>query len=116
MSVLTSQVQTQSEEFRGNMERMRELVRELREKTAHAALGGSEAARKKYKARGKLFVRERVDLLLDAGTPFLELSALAANGMYSGDVPGAGLVTGIGRISGTECVIVANDATVKGGT
>jgi 3-methylcrotonyl-CoA carboxylase beta subunit len=116
MSVLTSQVQTRSEEFRGNMERMQELVRELREKTALAALGGSEAARKKYKARGKLFVRERVDLLLDAGTPFLELSALAANGMYGGDVPSAGLVTGIGRISGTECVIVANDATVKGGT
>jgi len=116
MSVLSSQIQTGSEEFRGNMERMRELVRELREKTAQAALGGSEAAREKYKSRGKLFVRERVDLLLDAGTPFLELSALAANGMYSGDVPGAGLVTGIGRISGTECVIVANDATVKGGT
>ncbi len=116
MSVLTSQVQVRSEEYRGNLERMQELVRELREKTAVAALGGSEAARKKYKSRGKLFVRERVDLLLDAGTPFLELSALAANGMYGGDVPGAGLVTGIGRISGTECVIVANDATVKGGT
>ena len=116
MSVLNSQIQTRSDEFRVNTERMRELVRELREKTALAALGGSEAARKKYKSRGKLFVRERVDLLLDAGTPFLELSALAANGMYGGDVPGAGLVTGIGRISGTECVIVANDATVKGGT
>ena len=116
MSVLPSQVQTRSDEFRGNTERMRELVRELREKTAHAALGGSEAARKKYKSRGKLFVRERVDLLLDAGSPFLELSALAANGMYGDDVPGAGLVTGMGRISGTECVIVANDATVKGGT
>ncbi len=116
MSVLTSQVQLRSEEYRSNLERMRELVRELKEKTALAALGGSEAARKKYKSRGKLFVRERVDLLLDAGTPFLELSALAANGMYGGDVPGAGLVTGIGRISGTECVIVANDATVKGGT
>ncbi len=116
MSILTSQVQTRSEEFRGNMERMQELVRELRERTALAAMGGSESARRKYKSRGKLFVRERVDLMLDAGTPFLELSALAANGMYGGDVPGAGLVTGIGRISGTECVIVANDATVKGGT
>jgi 3-methylcrotonyl-CoA carboxylase beta subunit len=116
MSMLSSQVQTRSEEFRGNMERMQELVRELRDRTALAALGGSEAARKKYKSRGKLFVRERVDLLLDAGTPFLELSALAANGMYGGDVPSAGIVTGIGRISGTECVIVANDATVKGGT
>src|SRR6185437_13100338 len=116
MSVLTSNIQTRSEEFRANTERMEALVRELREKTREAALGGSEAARKKYKSRGKLFVRERIDLLLDAGTPFLELSALAANGMYGGDVVSAGIVTGIGRISGTECVIVANDATVKGGT
>jgi 3-methylcrotonyl-CoA carboxylase beta subunit len=116
MSVLTSNIQTRTEEFRANTERMQALVRELREKTGEAALGGSEAARKKYKSRGKLFVRERIDLLLDAGTPFLEFSALAANGMYGGDVPAAGIVTGIGRISGTECVIVANDATVKGGT
>jgi 3-methylcrotonyl-CoA carboxylase beta subunit len=116
MSILTSQVQTRSDEFRANADRMQELVRELREKTAAAALGGSEAARKKYKGRGKLFARERVDLLLDPGTPFLELSALAANGMYGGDVPGAGMVTGIGRVSGQECVIVVNDATVKGGT
>ena len=116
MSVLTSQIQTRSEEFRANAERMQELVRELRERTALAALGGSEGARKKYKERGKLFVHERIDLLVDPGSPFLELSALAANGMYGGDVPGAGLVTGIGRVSGQECVIVANDATVKGGT
>jgi 3-methylcrotonyl-CoA carboxylase beta subunit len=116
MSVLSSQIQTRSEEFRANMERMKELVRDLRERTAQAALGGSEAARKKYKSRGKLFARERIDLLLDQGTPFLELSALAANGMYGGDVPAAGMVTGIGRICGTECVTVANDATVKGGT
>ncbi len=116
MTVLSSQIQTRSEEFQANTERMRGLVRELREKTSQAALGGSESARKKYKSRGKLFVRERVDLLLDPGTPFLELSALAANGMYGGDVPGAGIVTGIGRVSGQECVIVANDATVKGGT
>ncbi len=116
MSVLTSNIQTRSEEFRANTERMQALVGELRERSAEAALGGSEAARKKYKSRGKLFARERIDLVLDAGTPFLELSALAANGMYGGDVPAAGIVTGIGRISGTECVIVANDATVKGGT
>src|SRR5579859_4114721 len=113
MSVLTTNIQTRTDEFRSNTESMQALVRELREKTAAAALGGSEGARKKYKARGKLFVRERVDLLLDPGTPFLEFSALAANGMYGGDVPGAGIVTGIGRISGLECVIVANDATVK---
>jgi 3-methylcrotonyl-CoA carboxylase beta subunit len=116
VTVLSSQIKTQSDEFRANTERMTALVLELREKTAEAAQGGSESARKKYKARGKLFARERVDLLLDAGTPFLELSPLAANGMYGGDVPGAGIVTGIGRISGQECVIVANDATVKGGT
>ncbi|HEY3705162.1 MAG TPA: carboxyl transferase domain-containing protein [Terracidiphilus sp.] len=116
MAVLSSQIQTRSEEFRSNAERMQGLVRELREKTAMATLGGNEAARKKYKSRGKLFARERVDLLVDGGTPFLELSTLAANGMYGGDVPAAGMVTGIGRISGTECVIVANDATVKGGT
>ena len=116
MTVLSSQIQTRGDEYRTNMERMESLVRELREKTAGAALGGSEAARKKYKGRGKLFVRERVDLLLDQGTPFLELSPLAAHGMYGDDVPAAGLVTGIGRISGQECVVVANDATVKGGT
>src|SRR5450432_3940821 len=116
MTAIPSTVSTGSEEFRANSERMRGLVRELKEKSALAAVGGSEGARKKYKARGKLFVRERVDLLLDQGTPFLELSALAANAMYGGDVPGAGIVTGIGRISGQECVIVANDATVKGGT
>jgi 3-methylcrotonyl-CoA carboxylase beta subunit len=116
MAVLSSQIQTRSEEFRANAERMQALVHELRDRTATAALGGSEAARKKYKSRSKLFARERIDLLLDQGTPFLELSALAANGMYGGDVPAGGIVTGIGRINGTECVIVANDATVKGGT
>jgi 3-methylcrotonyl-CoA carboxylase beta subunit len=89
MAVLSSQLQTRSEEFRANTERMQALVHELRERTAETALGGSEAARKKYKSRGKLFVRERIDLLLDTGTPFLELSALAANGMYGGDVASA---------------------------
>src|SRR5438270_6570208 len=116
MSVLTSQIQTRTEEFRANMERMQALVAELREKTAQAALGGPEAARQKYKSREKLFVRERIDLLVDPGAPFLEFSPLAANGMYGGDVAGAGIVTGIGPIGGQECVIVANDATVKGGT
>ena len=116
MAILSSQIQTRSEEFRNNTERMHELVRDLRDRTAMAAHGGSEEARKKYKSRGKLFVRERIDLLIDQGTPFLELSALAANGMYNGDVPAAGIVTGIGRVNGAECMIVANDATVKGGT
>ncbi len=116
MSVLQSAINTRSEEFRANAERMRALVAELREKTAAAAVGGTEAARKKYQERGKLLVRERVDLLLDPGTPFLELSPLAANGLYGDEVPAAGVVGGVGRINGTECMIVANDATVKGGT
>ena len=99
---------------------MRGLVEELRERTARVRLGGSEAARTKHTDRGKLLARDRVDALLDPGSPFLELSPLAAYGMYAEDddhaVPSAGIVTGIGRISGRECVVVANDATVKGGT
>src|SRR6516162_4117536 len=116
MAVLSSQIQIRSGEFRANAERMHALVQELRDRTAMAAHGGSEEARKKYKSRGKMFVRERIDLLIDQGAPFLEFSALAANGMYNGDVASAGIVTGMGRINGRECVIVANDATVKGGT
>ncbi|HKE70042.1 MAG TPA: carboxyl transferase domain-containing protein, partial [Nocardioidaceae bacterium] len=95
---------------------MRELVDELRERLARVREGGSPAAREKHTARGKLLVRDRVDRLLDPGSPFLELSPLAAIGMYDDAVPAAGIVTGIGRISGRECVVVANDATVKGGT
>ena len=96
--------------------RMRELVEELRERHTRVRQGGSEAARTKHLERGKLLARDRVDRLLDPGSPFLELSALAATGMYDDAVPSAGIVTGIGRVSGRECVIVANDATVKGGT
>jgi 3-methylcrotonyl-CoA carboxylase beta subunit len=95
---------------------MRELVDELRERLARVREGGSPAAREKHTARGKLLVRDRVDRLLDPGSPFLELSPLAAFGMYDDAVPAAGIVTGIGRVSGRECVVVANDATVKGGT
>jgi 3-methylcrotonyl-CoA carboxylase beta subunit len=95
---------------------MRELVDELRERLARVREGGSPAAREKHTARGKLLVRDRVDRLLDPGSPFLELSPLAAFGMYDDAVPAAGIITGIGRISGRECVVVANDATVKGGT
>src|SRR4051794_4795970 len=100
----------------GVAEEMRELVADLRERLAAARLGGSESAREKHHARGKLLVRERVDRLLDPGSPFLELSPLAATGMYGDAVPSAGIVTGIGRVSGRETVVVANDATVKGGT
>lgn len=116
MSVLQSAINTRSDEFRANAERMAGLVAELREKTAAAAQGGSAAARKKYQERGKLLVRDRVNLLLDPGTPFLEMSPLAANGLYNDEVPCAGVVGGIGRVSGIECMILANDATVKGGT
>src|SRR6476619_412186 len=95
---------------------MKELVDELRARLALVRQGGSEAARKKHTDRGKLLARDRVDALLDPGSPFLELSALAATGMYDAAVPSAGIVTGIGLISGRACVVVANDATVKGGT
>jgi 3-methylcrotonyl-CoA carboxylase beta subunit len=116
MSIIRSGIRTESDEFRANAAQMRGLVERLRTETAHAAAGGSKAARAKHTARGKLLVRDRVQALLDGGAPFLEFSPLAAHGMYGGEVPGAGLVTGIGRVSGQECVIVANDATVKGGT
>ena len=95
---------------------MRELVEELRERLVVARQGGSETARRKHTDRGKLLVRDRVDRLLDPGSPFLELSALAASGMYGGEVPSAGIVTGLGQVEGRTCVVVANDATVKGGT
>src|SRR3954468_24705756 len=92
------------------------LVGDLRERLEAVRRGGSDSARRKHLDRGKLLVRDRVDRLLDPGSPFLELSPLAATGMYDDAVPAAGIVTGVGRISGRECVVVANDATVKGGT
>ncbi len=95
---------------------MSELVDELRERMAVIRQGGSASARQRHTDRGKLLVRDRVDRLLDPGSPFLELAPLAAYGLYDDDVPAAGIVCGIGRVSGRECVIVANDATVKGGT
>nr|WP_245973915.1 carboxyl transferase domain-containing protein [Thermomonospora umbrina] len=107
---------TAGEAFARNVEVNRSLAAALRERTARAALGGPERSRQRHVARGKLLPRDRVDGLLDPGSPFLELSPLAAYGMYDDAAPGAGVITGIGRISGRECVIVANDATVKGGT
>ena len=92
---------------------MRALVADLRDKVAKAALGGGDKARAKHAARGKLLPRERIDLLLDPGAPFLELSQLAAFGMYDDDAPGAGLISGIGRVAGVDCLIIANDATVR---
>jgi 3-methylcrotonyl-CoA carboxylase beta subunit len=116
MSKLTSAVDPASDAFKKNVEANKALVEELRAKVAEAALGGPKASRDKHTARGKLLPRERVERLLDPGTPFLEIGQLAACDMYDGEAPGAGLITGIGRVSGREVMIVANDATVKGGT
>jgi 3-methylcrotonyl-CoA carboxylase beta subunit len=116
MDVLPTHVDVTSDEFRARREHHEGLVEDLRGVLAETARGGSERARERHLSRGKLLPRDRVEALLDPGTPFLELSPMAALGMYDGDAPGAGIITGIGRVSGTECVIVANDATVKGGT
>jgi 3-methylcrotonyl-CoA carboxylase beta subunit len=116
MTALRSIIDTRSPEFSENSRAMAALISDLQAKHAKVAEGGSAEARAKHTARGKLLARERIDLLVDPGCPFLELSPLAAYDMYGGDIPSAGIVTGIGRVSGQECVIVANDATVKGGT
>jgi acetyl-CoA carboxylase carboxyltransferase component len=116
MAVLTSQLDRDAEEFARRRERMEELVAELRERSAQVARGGGEKAMERHRSRGKLPARERVDRLVDPGTAFLELNALAAWEMYGGDAPSAGIVTGIGVVEGRECVIIANDATVKGGS
>jgi 3-methylcrotonyl-CoA carboxylase beta subunit len=116
MNVIQSALNVRSQEFADNRAAMEEQVRDLGAKLAAVRDGGGEKARALHTSRGKLLVRERIDALLDPGAPFLELSALAAYGVYDEDVPAAGIVTGIGRVSGQECVIVANDATVKGGT
>jgi 3-methylcrotonyl-CoA carboxylase beta subunit len=113
---LTSAADPASEAFRANEEAHHALVEELRAKLAAAAQGGGEKARARHTARGKLLPRDRVDTLLDPGSPFLELAPLAADGMYEGQAPAAGVIAGIGRVSGRETVIIANDATVKGGT
>lgn len=113
---LHSSIDTSSSDFARNSEAMRTLVADLREKLSQVAGGGGEASRNRHTARGKMLARQRVDLLVDPGTSFLELSPLAAYGLYGGDVHSASVVTGVGRIAGRECVIVANDATIKGGT
>src|SRR6185295_12184974 len=116
MTALQSIIDPQSQDFARNAEAMTALVEDLRKKLDAVMRGGSEEARARHSARGKLLARERIDLLVDPGSPFLELSALAAHGMYGGDVSSASIITGIGRISGRECVVIANDATIKGGT
>jgi 3-methylcrotonyl-CoA carboxylase beta subunit len=116
LAILASSIDTTSVEFRGNAERMRALVEELKARRAEAALGGPQRARERHVGRGKLLPRDRVMNLIDPGTPFLELSPLAANGMYDDAIHGAGLITGIGRVEGRECMVLCNDSTIKGGT
>jgi 3-methylcrotonyl-CoA carboxylase beta subunit len=116
MNVIRSKLKTSAAEYKAAAETMRRQVAELNERLAVVRQGGGDAAKKKHLGRGKLLPRERVAALLDPGTPFLELSALAACEVYQEPVPAAGLITGVGRVSGRQCVIVANDATVKGGT
>src|SRR6187549_2416427 len=116
MQALQSRIKTDSAEFRANGSRMSALVDELRTRIQQTRQGGGEKYQQRHREQGKLLPRERIDRLLDPGSPFLELSPLAAWEMYDGEAPGAGLITGIGRVSGREVLIVANDATVKGGT
>jgi 3-methylcrotonyl-CoA carboxylase beta subunit len=121
MAILETQLNPRSSDFVANAAAMRALVDDLRAKVAQAALGGGEAARNRHTGRGKLLPRDRVQMLLDPGTPFLEISPLAAMGMYpdrdgTDSAPCAGVIAGIGRVSGVECMVVCNDATVKGGT
>ena len=116
MPKLTTSVKPDSAAFKANEAAMLALVADLREKVAKISEGGSERSRKRHLDRGKLLPRERVERLLDPGTPFLELSQMAAYDCYDDDIPGAGIITGIGRIAGREVMILCNDATVKGGT
>jgi 3-methylcrotonyl-CoA carboxylase beta subunit len=116
MPIIESKINTRSADFEANAQALQTLVADLREKLTMLAAGGGEAARAKHTARGKLLPRERVQRLLDAGSPFLEVAGLAGYGMYNNDAPCGGVIAGIGRVAGIECMVVCNDATVKGGT
>ena len=116
MPIIESKLNPRSDDFRANAAALEALVADFRAKVELLSLGVGQAAREKHSGLGNLLPRERIEKLLDPGTPFLEFSHLAAYGMYNDDAPGAGVITGIGRIAGHECVIVCNDATVKGGT
>ena len=116
MAQIASTIETGARDFHDNAAQWRALAQELKERRAQAATGGSETSRARHTARGKLLPRERVMALIDPGSPFLELSPLAALDLYTKDIHGAGIITGVGRVSGRECVIVCNDATIKGGT
>ncbi len=116
METLASQLDTSSDQFAANAEAQLSLVHELKKRLAVAALGGPEKSRERHISRGKLLPRERINYLLDEGSPFLEIAPLAANGMYNDDSPGAGVIAGIGLVHGRQVMVVSNDATVKGGT
>jgi 3-methylcrotonyl-CoA carboxylase beta subunit len=113
---LTTKLDRESPEAKARFAHNHALAQQLRAAVAEAALGGTEKSRERHVSRGKLLPRERVERLLDPGSPFLEIGQLAANGMYEGDVNGASIICGVGRVSGRQCMIVCNDATVKGGT
>ncbi|MEK9722623.1 MAG: carboxyl transferase domain-containing protein, partial [Rhodospirillaceae bacterium] len=116
MNVLKTAAQPNGDEFRANADAMRAVVQDLQDVVHGIKQGGGERARQRHTDRGKLPPRERIRRLLDPGSPFLELSQLAGHGMYPDPVPAGGVITGIGRVSGREVIVVANDATVKGGT
>ncbi|MDO9461618.1 MAG: carboxyl transferase domain-containing protein, partial [Alphaproteobacteria bacterium] len=116
MAVLSSIINTRGDAFRENAAHMDGLVADLRAKVAVTSLGGNTKSRERHVSRGKLLPRDRIENLIDPGAPFLEFSQLAAYGMYEDDIHGAGILTGVGRVAGQECVVVCNDATIKGGT
>ncbi|MCP4431961.1 MAG: methylcrotonoyl-CoA carboxylase, partial [Gammaproteobacteria bacterium] len=117
MSHIQTKLNTRSEDFITNRDNMLALVEDLRNKVATISLGGGERSREKHLSRGKLLPRDRIETLLDAGSPFLEIGQFAGYQMYGDDnIAAGGLITGIGRVNGQECMVVANDATVKGGT
>ena len=116
MPVIKSRIDTASRAFAENAAHMQSLVNDLTARLEQVSRGGPAKARERHLKRGKLLARDRIKVLLDDGSPFMELSALAAYGLYEDDVPSAGIVTGIGTVMGRQCVIVANDATVKGGS
>jgi len=116
MTLIKSTIDTRSDDFAKNSELMRSLVADLHATVSEIKQGGGARARERHLSRGKLLPRDRVRTLLDPGTPYLELSQLAAHNVYDEPIPAAGILTGIGRVAGRECVVVANDATVKGGT
>src|SRR5690554_5991874 len=116
MDVILTSIESRADSFQSNSEYHQGLAAELRQRLALVRQGGGDKYRRRHEEQGKLFVRERIDRLLDPGSPFLEIAPLAAWDMYGGEAPGAGIVTGIGRVAGRECMIIANDATVKGGS